>query len=387
MAINNSKFTLVNLCLGISMVTDHWGIGRSLRELGTKPLLLIFVIFLIANFLLIKKKITFNKNYLKILIISLVLCLSSVYMNGAYAINQSILLLFVISTLSLEQENNINPKRIMEVFLIGHIFFLSSDFIFDISNFRNNVIGLIKFSSNERGLFSEHSWSAMIIGALPIYYLGKPLKFYFIFLTALFYVIFLVNSGTGILALFLSGFLFFYRFLKSGKKMSLRLIMIITIVITTVTLTINSNRFSISYNESNATRLLIPYNLIYSGLENYFLGVGINGQLQYLIENSYSELSFLSEFQNNVIGNANNRFNSFSLYLRLWSSFGILGMLISYRILLMIHKNLFNPDNLIVLLSVLALISTLSNDSFNNVYLILLILAIKIKKTRKIVYE
>ena len=110
----------------------------------------------------------------------------------------------------------------------------------------------------------------------------------------------MVNSGTGILSLILSSTLFLYRFLKSGKKKTLRLIMITIIVIPITILIINSNRFSISYNESNATRLLIPYNLVYSGTENYFLGIGINGQLQYLIENNYSELSFLSEFKNNA---------------------------------------------------------------------------------------
>lgn len=362
------------------MITDHWGPGISLRELGTKPFLFILFLFILVKFIFGNRTISFNKNYFTILIILIVLCVHSVGMNGTIAINQSILLIFVFAVLSVNQIGNINPSRVINVFLIGHLFFLSLDLVFDLSYFRNIITEVINLNPNARGLFTEHSWSAMIVGALPLYYLNKPSKFYAVFLFSSLYVIILVNSGTGIASLLLSAFLFLYGFMNKGKLKFFRILLAIFVGISIIALTFNSNRFSIDYNESNATRLLIPFYLAPSGLENYCLGVGINGQLQYLIENNYSGLSFLNEFENAAKGLVSHRFNSFNLYIRLWSSFGILGLLFSIGIIQIVMKNLFSKDNQIVILSLITLISTLSNDSFNNVFLILLIISNRISK-------
>lgn len=373
MAKDNIKFiTVVSILLGISLISDNWTFGLPLREFGTKPLLMFLSFFSLIS---IKKHKLKLSNLETTLILSFIFfsTLYSIYLNGSTSLKQIFLFVFVILFVFFQNKIFIDEKILVITFLLLHLIFFTFDFLIDINLLRSFLTFTINANPKPRGLFSEHSWSSMILGILPLIFVKKRFFFIFTLLAISYVIIFQIDSGTGLISILFSLCIFIFDLIKNKfLKVNSFYTLIILIISFLILFLFFSERFSIDYNESNATRLLVPFYLIKSGFNNFFFGVGINGQFDYLSKNSFSELSFLSEFMNAENGNTEVRFNSFNLFIRLWSSFGILSFILFYYILKVMFWALFQNKYILIIL-LCALVSTFSNDSFNNPYLILLI--------------
>jgi hypothetical protein len=213
----------------------------------------------------------------------------------------------------------------------------------------------------------------MILGAIPLIFINNFFRFSISFIIVSYFIISFTDSGTGLFTVLLSITFFILKSIKKNfAKINWIYLLSFGLGVLFILLIIFSNRFSVDYSESNAIRLLTPFYLLKSGFQNFCFGVGIGGQLNFLSKNSFTELSILSEFSNAEMGNTESRFNSFNLFIRIWSSFGLL----SLPIFIFFGKAFYwslSQNKYIVIISLYALISAFSNDSFNNPFLVLLI--------------
>ena len=372
--MDKANFSIVNLCtllISIFLLSDNWKIGATLREFGTKPVLGILTVILLIEF--IQKK-TLNVKVRNLLILGSIFFVTLFWLisDNFISLNQSILFLLSSAVVLFGLGQKINIHQIVKRLFVLHLSIFTIDIFFDIS-FLNDLISDVHNSNPKpRGLYTEHSWGCLVLGLSPLAFQEKRIIFYFLFAYTFFINALYLVSGTGILSSLICGFLYLSQ-TKDFNSISFRRLIIPIFLISAILFFGFSNRFDPNYNESNATRLLIPFYLLSSGLENYGLGIGLNGQVNFLVENYYSLLSFLSEFRNVAYNTNNNRFNSFNLYVRLWSSFGIFGLLISVLILKKLIKLILKSNWSIRALAAIALLSSLSNDSFNNSFLILIL--------------
>lgn len=386
MAKRSSLTNFISLLIGIALSSDNWSFLLFLREFGTKPVMLILYLYLLA-ILVFEKKIIINKKGTLFSLIFILLIFFSIKLNGLIILNQSVLFISSILIISCFNRNLIlNPKLIVYSLLFTHVFFFIGDVFIDINFFRDQLTFVDNINPKPRGLFSEHSYASMVLAISPFFINKKFILFKIaIHILVLYTIIFTLDSGTGLItylcALFVN-IIFNYKFhLKYGIFTFLPFLLITCL---TLVLLIQT-RLNINYNESNATRLLIPYFLIGSFTDNFYLGVGIGGQLNYLKLFAYGELIQLTEFQNSLYDKNINRFNSFNLYVRLISSFGLIGVFVSLKLLNFINSGfkLIQKNMELSMLSVLALISSLSNDSFNNPYLIIVIILVSINSQKE----
>lgn len=375
--MDKANFSIVSLStalISFSLLSDNWKIGATLREFGTKPVLGILTVLLLIQFIQLKSLKAKVRN-LFVLGLIFLLILFWLYSDNFISLNQSILLLLSSTIILFGIGQEINIHQIVKRLFVFHLSIFTIDIFFDISFLNDLISDVNNTNPKPRGLYTEHSWGCLILGLCPLAFQEKRIIFYILFAYTFFVNALYIVSGTGILSSLICGFLYLSQ-TKDLNSISFRRLIIPIFLIFTIIIFGFSNRFDPTYNESNATRLLIPFYLLSSGLENYGLGIGLNGQVDFLVENYYSSLSFLSEFRNVAYNTNNNRFNSFNLYVRLWSSFGIFGLFLSVLILRKLIKLILKNNWSIRALAAIALLSSLSNDSFNNSFLIL-ILALK----------
>lgn len=361
-----------SIIIGIFLTTDNWTFGLPLRELGTKPVLLFLTIFSIAPLNKYSVKLSNNFKFLAFLLI-LIISTYSVFLNGSSSLKQVSLLFFVFSSLFFLNKPFLHEKSIVLALLVVHSFFFVIDIFGELNSFRSLITYTINNNPKPRGLFSEHSWASMILGAIPLIFLNNIFKFSISFFLVSWIIISFTDSGTGLFTVLLSAtFFIIIRIKESLVKLNWTYLILFGLGLFFLFIITFSNRFSVDYSESNAIRLLTPFYLLKSGFQNFCFGVGIGGQLNYLSMNSFSELSILSEFSNAELGNTESRFNSFNLFIRIWSSFGLL----SFPIFMFLGKAFYwslTQNKYIVIISLYALVSAFSNDSFNNSFIVLLI--------------
>ncbi len=363
---------LFSIIIGIFLTTDNWTFGLPLRELGTKPVLLFLTIFSIVPLNKFSVKLSNNFRFFALLLISIISAYS-VLLNGSSSLKQVALLLFVFLSLFFINKPFLHEKSIVVTLLIVHICFFLIDIFGELNAFRSLLTYTINDNPKPRGLFSEHSWASMILGAIPLIFINNFFRFSISFIIVSYFIISFTDSGTGLFTVLLSITFFILKSIKKNfAKINWIYLLSFGLGVLFILLIIFSNRFSVDYSESNAIRLLTPFYLLKSGFQNFCFGVGIGGQLNFLSKNSFTELSILSEFSNAEMGNTESRFNSFNLFIRIWSSFGLL----SLPIFIFFGKAFYwslSQNKYIVIISLYALISAFSNDSFNNPFLVLLI--------------
>jgi hypothetical protein len=254
-------------------------------------------------------------------------------------------------------------NRVIYRFVILHLIIFSYDYFFGLEDVRTLLTFVENSNPKPRGFFSEHSWSALVLSQAPFVIRRRWLRV-IVYVLVLFWLSKL-DSATGFLGFFVT-FLFTVhsRIQTFNPWIKTSALLIIVVVVSMVF----SYRFSVDYNMSNATRILIPFYLFHGFLDNPIFGLGLDNGLLYLIQYHSYDLTLLNEFRNYLEDEAGGRFNSFNLFLRLTVAYGILGLIFSSFLV----RRLFGSSNKVLLC--LALLTALSNDSFNNIYLFLVFL-------------
>ena len=382
--MNYVKGRIFEILLSVSLLTDNFKPFLILREFGTKPFVLVLLVGLFLN---VK---TYSTSFIRlglfILLFFILILIRDVYRIDFEYLKQYLLIFTICSIVYAYSIANysIDFYRVLQLAVILHIIILIFEYLFAFLPFRSEL-NFVEYEGGKlHGYFSEPSWSSFFISIAP--FLFQKNKYFFVFT----YIFALVNyitvdSGTGIAVLVIGTLILILRQINFNLSAILKIktffILSIIVLIGYLIFPFLANRFSTEYNESNATRILIPLTFIdINYFHKFFWGVGI-GKMGLILKNDYSTaLINLSEFNDFLNDNSKGRFNSFNLYLRTIYEFGLF-----YIFILLFFMNRFfkckirpivNYASRYNFLFIPLIISTMSNDSYNNPYLIMFLIMI-----------